>query len=179
MNKRNSSLKFVINPIKRVSILVLVAIIAFSVPSISNVISQINPLDHSQALVAHAQSTGQENLMDVNETVTTFHINHNDDREHWAHRLNNDGKVPVDGPDFDVSNLTYVIKLPNELSHLLDDQYVLDYLFGKVTNFGSAQSPFMITGFVMDETGERITINKDNHKPYEHISVNKDRKSVV
>src|SRR5699024_5582318 len=149
--------------------------IALSVPSISNVVSEATPFKDLQVSVAHAQS---ENLMNVTEALTTFHINHSDDYEHWTHAYHNSGDVPVDSPEFDISNLTYVVKFPDELAHLLDDEYVLDYLFGEVTNFGTAQNSFMITGYVVDENGEMISINKDGHEPYKYISVNKETNSI-
>lgn len=161
---------------KRVGAMTLAATLALSVPTIANVVSQVSPGDSLEVPVAHAQET--ENLMIVNETLTTFHVNHNDDKKHWNHSLQNDGEMSANGPEFDLTDLTYVVKLPDELSHLLDDQYVTDYLLGNVLNFDATQSPFTITGEVIDENDEVITIVKDEHKPYEHISVNKNTNSI-
>src|SRR5699024_1819869 len=156
--KLNSFLKKNLTKLKRVGTIALAATVALSVPAVSNVVSEATPFEDLSVSVAHAQA---ENLMNVNETLTNFYVNYHEDYEHWVHAFHNDGDVPVDGPDFDVSELSYVVKFPDELSRLLDDEYVLDYLLGNITNFGTAQISFMVTGFVIDENDERITINKD------------------
>ena len=172
MEKKSLVQKNKLSSIKRVGTVALATTIAISVPAAPNVLSELNPLNHSGTAVVHAQSEQGKNLMVSREKLTTFYVNYNDEYEHWRHTLTNEGEVPVDGPDFDISNLTYVVKLPDELSHLLEDDYVLDYLFGKVTNFDAAQFPFMMTGYIIEEDGSQSTITKDGHKPYEHISIN-------
>lgn len=158
-----------IGQFRRIAIVTLAFILALSVPAVSNVINS------SEDTIVHAQ---EGNLMIVNETLTKFYVNYNDSDEHWTHNLGNDGEMSAGGPEFDLTDLTYVVKFPEELSHLLEDQYMLDYLQGKVLNFDYTVNPFNITGYVIDESGEQITIVKDTHKPYEHISINKSTNSI-
>lgn len=172
--KRQRIKKTKFRQLKRVGTMALAATIALSVPAVSNVVSKVGPVNHT--IVSAAED--QTNLMNVNEILTNFNSNHNDDAGHWSHTFVNDGDMDVDGPEFDLTDLKYVIKFPEELSHLLDDEYVLDYLFGRVINFGSAQNSFSLSGYAIDETGEQITINKDTHKPYNHISINQATNSL-
>src|SRR5699024_2001509 len=173
--KLNSFLKKNLTKVKRVGTIALAATVALSVPTVSNVVSEATPFEDLSVSVAHAQA---ENLMNVNETLTQFNVSHNDSDEHWTHSLQNDGDMKVDGPDYDVGNLRYIVKFPDELSHLLDDEYVLDYLFGHITNFDVATNPFMVTGFAIDEDGNQISLAKEEHKPYEHISINEATNSI-
>src|SRR5699024_8758182 len=53
-----------------------------------------------------------------------------------------------------------------------------DYLFGHEENFGYSINPFNVTGTVIDKNGEKVSINKDEHKPYNYISINKETNSV-
>ena len=159
--------------LKKVSAMALAATVAFSTPSVMNVLNDGSPL--SGVEVYAAETT---NLMNTNETLTTFNVNHNDNDEHWVHRFHNDGDIPVDRPDFDLNGLKYVVKFPDELAHLLDNTYMLDYLLGNQTNFGAAQNAFTFTGIAVDKDGAEVTIHKDDHKPFNHISVNKATNSI-
>ena len=158
----------------RIGTMALAATIALSVPAVSNVISKVSPLNNSVVSAAEKQT----NLMNSDEITTKINNNHDDDKEHWVHTLNNSGDMKIDGPEVDLTNLTYVVKFPDELSHLLKDDYVLDYLFGRITNFDSAQTPFSFTGHAIDENGEQITVSKDTHKPFEHIIINHNTNSI-
>ena len=163
--------------LKRIGTMALAATIALSVPAVSNVVEKVNPLSSSVVSAAEEQT----NLMNSDEILTNFNNVHNESDEHWTHHFHNSGDMKVDRLDFgskDLEDLKYVVKFPEELSHLLEDEYVLDYLFGKVTNFDSAQNPFTFTGEVFDDHGTLITVAKDEHKPYEHISINKDTNSI-
>ncbi len=157
--------------LKRIGTMALAATIALSVPAVSNVVSKVSPLSNIEVSAAE-----QTNLM-VNVS-SQFTVNHNDSYEHWSHVFINGTEIQADGPEFDLTDLKYVVKFPDELAHLLFDDYVLDYLFGRITNFGSAQNPFTFTGYAIDEDGEQITISKDEHEPYEHISVNTETNSI-
>src|SRR5699024_442313 len=159
--------------LKKVSAMALAATVAFSTPSVMNVLNDGSPL--SGVEVYAAETT---NLMNTNETLTTFNVNHNDNDEHWVHRFHNDGDIPVDRPDFDLNGLKYVVKFPDELAHLLDNTYMLDYLLGNQTNFGAAQNAFTFTGMAVDKDGAEVTIHKDDHKPFNHSSVNKATNSI-
>lgn len=164
-----------LRPLRRVGTITLAATIALSVPAVSNVVSEVSPFNNLQVTVAHAQT---DNLMDSNDILTTFYYSHNDEYEHWTNRLGNSGDMVIDGPEFDLTDVKYVVKFPSELSHLLTDEYVTDYLFGNVINFDSAQNPFTLTGDAIDESGETITIGKDEHQPYHHISINHETNSL-
>lgn len=157
--------------LKRIGTMALAATIALSVPAVSNVVGKVSPVNNT--VVSAAEQT---NLM-VNVS-SQFTVSHNDEYEHWSHGFINDAEIQVDGPEFDITDLTYVVKFPDELAHLLSDDYALDYLFGKITNFDSAQNPFTFTGYAIDEDGEQITISKDEHEPYKHISVNTETNSI-
>ncbi|WP_170226668.1 FIVAR domain-containing protein, partial [Cerasibacillus quisquiliarum] len=161
--------------VKRVTSLTMAATIALSMSTVANVVSKVSPGDSLAVPVVHAQG---QNMMNVDEILTNFHINHNDEYEHWTHKLQNDGDISLDGPEFDLTDVTYVVKFPNELAHLLDDNYVIDYLTGKMTNFDYTMNPFNITGIVIDENGEEISIQKDRDKPYNYISINKATNSI-
>src|SRR5690625_1588253 len=163
--------------LKRIGSIALATTIALSVPAVSNVVGKVSPLSSSVVSAAEEQT----NLMNSDEILTNFNSVHNDSEEHWTHHFHNSDDMKVDRLDFgskDLEDLKYVVKLPDELSHLLEDEYVLDYLFGRVTNFDSAQNPFSFTGEVFDDYGTLITVGKDEHKPYEHISINKDTNSI-
>lgn len=116
--------------------------------------------------------------MNVNEALTTFDVIHHAEYEHWTHTLHNEGNIPVESPDFDISNLTYVVKLPEQLSHLLDDAYVLDYLFGRTTHFDYVQRSFTVTRLVIDEDGNEVMINHNEHRPHDYLSVNHVTNSI-
>src|SRR5699024_9878846 len=147
---------------------------AISVPTVSNVVSKVAPSGFNIS-VAHAESS---NMMDVNDTLTTFNVNENEDREHWTHTFNNDGTMQAESENFDLTDLKYIVKFPDELSDLLDNDYTTDYLFGHEENFGYSINPFNVTGTVIDKNGEKVSINKDENKPYNYISINKETKSV-
>src|SRR5699024_11033330 len=79
---------------------------------------------------------------------------------------------------FNISKLTYVVKFTDKLNYLLDDDFMLDYLFGQITNFDATQHTFAVTGIALDEDGNELTLHKDEHKSYDHISINKDTNSI-
>lgn len=174
MKKKTSLWQVKLRTFKRVGTLAVAATFALSVPTVSNVVSKVAPSGFNIS-VAHADSS---NMMDVNDTLTTFNVNENEDREHWTHTFNNDGTMQVDGKEFDLTGLKYIVKFPDELSDLLDNDYTTDYLFGHEENFGYSINPFNVTGTVIDKNGEEVSISRNEHKPYNYISINKETNSV-
>lgn len=169
LNEKSTSKK----TFKRISAAALAATVVFSTPSVLTALNDGNPVSGAEVYAAEVT-----NLMNSKDVLTQFHVNHNDNSEFWAHRFHNDGDIQIDGPDFDLTGLTYVVKFPDELSHLLENDFTLDYLLGNIKNFDSAQNAFTFTGIAIDQNGEEVTIHKDDHKTYDHVSVNKATNSI-
>lgn len=159
--------------LKRISAAALVATVTFSTPSVLTALNDGNPIGGVEAYAAEVT-----NLMNSSDTLTQFHVNYNDSYDHWVHNFHNDGDIPVENADFDISGLKYVVKFPDELAHLLDNQYTKEYLFGQIKNFDAAQNAFTVTGTALDEDGNEVTIHTDQHNPFEHISVNQATNSI-
>lgn len=124
--------------------------------------------------IVHA-ATG--NILETDEILTQFLVSENDSDEHWSHTLSHDGKILLPDEDFDTTDLKYIVKLPDELSHLLEDSYVLDYLTGEVTNFGTPQNAFFMRAEIIDKDGnERVLYRDDNS--YEYLTINKETNSI-
>lgn len=117
--------------------------------------------------VAHAST---DNILESEEILTTFYVNHNDSEEHWAHTLSNDGKIWLTNTDFDTTGLKYIVKFPDELAHILNDSHTIDYLTGKITNFDIAQNAFRMSGTIIEEDGSEIVLYASDN-PYEYLTI--------
>lgn len=178
MEKRSnlqSSFKKAITLTKRASVMTLVATLALSMPSIANRVSEVSPGNSLQMLVAHAESL---NLMIVDDDLTGFTVDHHNLDAPLVHHFQNSGEIISNGATLDLTDLTYVVKFPEKLSHLLNDQDVLNDLFRKEASLGKEQNSFAIEGDAIDENGEHISLNNEIYSPYEYIRVNKDTKSI-
>ncbi|QQK81408.1 DUF5011 domain-containing protein [Salicibibacter cibi] len=122
----------------------------------------------SQHDVGHAQS---ENIMDSDEALTEFHSNYNDEYDYTVHSLHNSGTGNIDYDDIDA--LTYIVQVPDELSHLLEDGSA-----DRLTDPSDTLS-FMVTGNVIEGDGEETTINRSEHQPGNFVDINPDTNTVA
>lgn len=156
---------------KRVGTITVAAALALSVPSIANVVNLVSPGNSLQVPVGYAQSS---NLLVVNENETDFTISEDKADHTLIYHFQLSGNMVANEDPFDLTDLTYVFKFPEQLSYLFEDQSVLDSILG----LASEKDTFSIVGNANDINGEHVSLDNEKYEAHKYIGVNNDTNSI-
>src|SRR5690625_3183291 len=155
--------------IKRVAGLIVATTLVVGTPVATSVLSNETLQDTFGVTVAHAAA---DNLMEADDQARVAPY-YNDEYNYTRYVLYNGSNPILNLDDFDA--LTYIVKLPDELSYILEDEFFLNNLVdGQNNNNGD----FMVTGTVTDKNGEPFSISRNEHRPADFVTVNQATNSI-
>src|SRR5699024_4393005 len=157
---------------KRIAGLTVATTLVLSAPIAPNVMSSPALQNVVGSTVAHAAA---DNLMDLERGITEAYSTESRNTEYgyMSYALHN-SMYPAEGVNLrDISNLTYIVQLPNELSYWLQENHALNRLKDDTRGF-------MITGFFEFSDGNVDTINREkiDVQPGEFVTVDAATNSI-
>ena len=153
--------------IKRVAGLTVATTLVVGAPVAPSVLSNETLQDTFGVTVAHA---AVDNLMEVDDYARVAPY-YNEEYDYTRYILYNGSNPILNLDDFDA--LTYIVKFPDELSYILEDEFFLSNLVDAPNN-----GEFMLTGTVTDKDGTPFSINRSEHRPAEFVTVNQATNSI-